>query len=87
LLVRVCVVTAISTGAGPFQPWLNGTRVAKARLNETSSVLRSNTTKRHGCELYDEGAQRAASRTACRWSRLTGSLEYARGLQRPAISS
>src|SRR3954453_7405171 len=87
LLVSVCAVTAINTGAREFHPWLNGTSVVKACLNETSSTLRSNTRNRHGCELEEDGAQRAASSKVRRCSRLTGSLEYARGLQRPAMSS
>jgi hypothetical protein len=80
-------VTAISTGAGAFHPWLNGTSVANARLNAASSCVRSNTMKRHGCALYADGAQRAASSTACRSAALIGSSEYARGLQRPEIRS
>ena len=43
--------------------------------------------KRHGCKLFDDGAQRAASSSRCNCARSTGSLENARGLQRPAISS
>ena len=59
----VCAVTQISTGTFAFQPWLNGTSVSNACLERGFVAARSNVTKRHGCRLLDEGAQRAASST------------------------
>ena len=85
--VTVFAVTQISTGTFAFQPWLNGTSVSNAFLNAASSRLRSNVTKRHGCRLHDEGAQRAASSTYATARASPARRNTARGLQRPASSS
>ena len=76
----------ISTGAVFAQDWFPGTnKWSNFSYASPSDFLA--TKKRHGCSLYDEAAQRAASSTVLKSSFETGREENERGLHRERISS